>query len=60
MYQRVQDLRRIQLEDQIYREQKRQKDMVQVQVKLMREQLALKKQQMIDELRDLRKEYKMQ
>lgn len=33
--------------------------MVQVQVKQMREQLMLRKQSMIDELRELRKEYKM-
>lgn len=34
-----------------------QKEQVQIQVKLMREQLQIKKQKMIDELKQLRKEY---
>jgi hypothetical protein len=43
-----------------YKEQKEEKKKVQLQVRLMREQLQIKKKKMIDELRELRKEYKLQ
>ena len=43
----------------VYEKQKKEKLAVQVQVRLMREQLAMKKQNMINELRELRKEYRM-
>ena len=55
--QTLEQLEKIKEENLIYEEKKKEKMNVQIQVKIMREQLMMKKQKLINELRDLRKEY---
>lgn len=50
--------RRIEVEDKLFSQRKKQEEEVKAQVKIMKDQLAMKKQQMMSELRDLRKDYK--
>ena len=47
-------LRRIQMEDKLFTERKRSQDEIKNQVKLMKDQLAMKKRQMMEELRSLK------
>ena len=47
-------LRRIQMEDKLFTERKRSQDEIKNQVKLMKDQLAMKKKQMMEELRSLK------
>lgn len=56
---KLKSLEKIFEETDKFEQKKKEKVAVQVQVRMMREQLAIKKKRMIDELRELRKEYKL-
>ncbi len=53
----VLELAKIQEEDRKFLIRKKEKQDVQIQIKQMREQLMIKKQKLIDELKDMRKEF---
>ena len=52
--------RRIEVEDKLFHTRKKQEEELKAQVKIMKDQLAMKKKAMMNELRDLRKDFKNQ
>ena len=56
---RLKKLERINEEDELFRDKMRKRDEVHAQVKFMNEQLSMKKAQIMEELKDLQKEFKL-